>query len=597
MKALRPRGTPIGSSTPWLILGLVWIGYGIGYLVWLAGRLAAVSTGRPWSTGPDYGPQFLGHLVRSQTQHLWPAVPGWLVATYTGVLLTVAGAGAAAGWRLLSRFRSRPADPLDSLATPADMESLTLPTIRRRAQQLRPSLNGVPADRIPADDAGVPLGRLQPRGPDLRGSWEDVAIALMAPRSGKTTALAIPTVLAAPGPALATSNKSDLWAATAALRTTDGRRVWVFDPQQIVFADRDWWWNPLDGITTVEEAERLAGHFVLTVDDPGRRDIWGPGATELLAALLLAAGISGGDLHHVYGWLTDDASQEPSDILADHPQFTAQANGLRGIQQTAWETKAGLYLTARTAARCLRNPQIMEWVTPPTDASPCFNPRQFVRSRDTIFLHSKDGGGSAGPLIAALTDRVIREATRRGESMGGRLDPPMPVVLDEAANICRIADLPNLYSHLGSRGVYPITILQSWAQGETVWGRSGMRALWGASTLKIASSGIDDPQLAEDLSRLIGNHDVDVASYSRGGRDPALSESVALRRQRILEPDKIRALRKGSAVLLATGCPAAMIDLKPWFTGPQADAISNAERAAKKTLVGRAALHERTDLR
>ncbi len=39
---------------------------------------------------------------------------------------------------------------------------------------------------------------------------------------------------------------------------------------------------------------------------------------------------------------------------------------------------------------------------------------------------------------------------------GGRLDPPMVVVLDEAANICRIADLPELYSHLGSRGMVPV---------------------------------------------------------------------------------------------------------------------------------------------
>jgi hypothetical protein len=41
------------------------------------------------------------------------------------------------------------------------------------------------------------------------------------------------------------------------------------------------------------------------------------------------------------------------------------------------------------------------------------------------------------------------------------LDPPLLVVLDEAANICRISDLPELYAHFGSRGITPITILQS----------------------------------------------------------------------------------------------------------------------------------------
>ena len=41
-------------------------------------------------------------------------------------------------------------------------------------------------------------------------------VAVMAPRAGKTTALAVPTILNAPGAVVATSNKPDLWASTAA---------------------------------------------------------------------------------------------------------------------------------------------------------------------------------------------------------------------------------------------------------------------------------------------------------------------------------------------------------------------------------------------
>ena len=68
----------------------------------------------------------------------------------------------------------------------------------------------------------------------------------MAPRSGKTTAQAIPFVLSAPGPVIATSNKSDLWAATATLRDRrTGGRVWLFDPQRITYQPQAWWWNLL----------------------------------------------------------------------------------------------------------------------------------------------------------------------------------------------------------------------------------------------------------------------------------------------------------------------------------------------------------------
>ena len=95
----------------------------------------------------------------------------------------------------------------------------------------------------------------------------------------------------------------------------------------------------------------------------------------------------------------------------------------------------------------------------------------------------------------------MRAAERRAERLGGRLDPPMVVPLDEAANICRIADLPELYSHLGSRGMVPVTILQSYQQGVAVWGEPGMAALWGASTKKVIGAGIDDPRHARALPR------------------------------------------------------------------------------------------------
>src|SRR4029077_7022438 len=101
----------------------------------------------------------------------------------------------------------------------------------------------------------------------LFASWEDTIVAFMAPRSGKTTALGVPYVLSAPGPVIATSIKAALWAAHARLRTDGGGRTWLFDPQRIGCQAQEWWWNPLRGMTTVEAAHRMSGHFVLTVAD------------------------------------------------------------------------------------------------------------------------------------------------------------------------------------------------------------------------------------------------------------------------------------------------------------------------------------------
>jgi type IV secretory pathway TraG/TraD family ATPase VirD4 len=224
----------------------------------------------------------------------------------------------------------------------------------------------------------------------------------------------------------------------------------------------------------VEEAHRLAGHFVQEVrGDRGDRDFWSSAAHDLLTGLLLAAALSRRSLDDVYEWLNDPVISTPVDLLREHGQM-ATASSLAGRQNGAPETRDGVYETARTAAQCLRDPQIMAWVTPPTSRLEEFPAAGFALTRQTLYLLSKDGAGAAAPLVAALTDRVAREATRAAERRGGRLDPPLVVVLDEAANVCRIANLPDLYSHLGSRGIIPLTILQSYRQGVRVWGEPGM---------------------------------------------------------------------------------------------------------------------------
>ncbi len=578
---------------PFALLGLAWGGAGLFGLVWLAGGAASWLSGHGWQ-GVPFGFAFPQALLTGGPAALWPDTKPALVWTLAAILAVAVIAPAMALWLRWRIRRPAAADPLPSLARAYDVEPLTPAGVVKRARDLRPSLRGVAAKRIAPEETGIALGILAPRGPVLRASWEDVQLAIMAPRAGKTTSLAVPAVLDAPGGVVATSNKADLWAATSALRAqSTGEPVWVFDPQAIAATERTWWWNPLCGVTTVEEASRLAGHFIQEVRaDKGDRDFWTSAAHDLLTGLLLAAAASGRTLDDVYEWLNDPVIPTPATLLRDHGHRAAAAS-LAGRQNGAPETRDGVYETARTAARCLRDAQMMAWVTPP--ASPAsqmdeFDAGGFATSHQTLYLLSKDGAGAAAPLVAALTDRVMREATRAAERRGGRLDPPMVVVLDEAANVCRIADLPDLYSHLGSRGIIPMTILQSYRQGVRVWGEPGMDTLWSASTVKVIGAGIDDPKLVEDISRLVGDHDVTVRSFSDG--DKRRSATASLRRQRILPPEEVRALKRGSALVLATGAKAAMVRLLPYFESDRKQEIAAAKTAAEGALTRRASGHK-----
>jgi type IV secretory pathway TraG/TraD family ATPase VirD4 len=580
---------PGGSASGWAVLISCWALVALSGLVWVAAKIAAALTG---GRVQPFGTKFITSILYGHADRAWPRTPTPAVGLVAAALIGCAIALSILAARLVLRFRAAPGDPVATLARNPRMRTLTRRPAARTATGLRHSLIAANPRAVHPADAGLELGRLMrpghrpTGGPAVYASWEDTVVAFMAPRSGKTTAQAIPFVLSAPGAVIATSNKSDLWAATAALRATGpGAQVWLFDPQQITHQPQRWWWNPLAGLRTVEDAHRLAGHFVLTVADEHRRDLWGPAAQDLLAALFLAAATSGHTLHDVAGWLTEPAVPTPIELLS-RTGFTAMAASLRGAQNGATETRDGIYQTARTAAKAMTDPGVMSWVTPPRHGElPVFDPDEFAASRDTLYLLSKSRSAAA-PLIAALSDTAMRAAERRAERLGGRLDPPMVVPLDEAANICRIADLPDLYSHLGSRGITPVTILQSYEQGVTVWGEHGMATLWGAATKKVIGAGVDSPRLTRDLATLVGQHDVPVRTLNYG--DGRVSESISLRRQDILEPAAIRALPPGTALLLATGIKPALIRLTPWYAGPRARAITDAVHTAQELIRDRA---------
>ncbi|WP_405543258.1 TraM recognition domain-containing protein [Streptomyces goshikiensis] len=563
------------------LLGAFAVALPLSTLAWLGGNATAwVTSSGPWV--PYQPAEALFHPER-----LWPAAgeTSLLIGTRivpAAVLLALTVFGYL--WWTRHRGTSGKRKRVAGMAKQRDIEPLLAKAITAKARSLRPSLKDAKA--IDASDTGVLLGNLQGSRSEVRMGFEDVAVAIMAPRSGKTTCLAIPAILAAPGPVLLTSNKAagDAYTATLDARGENGR-TWSMDPQQIAHAAREMWWNPLATAKSLDGAGRLAGHFLAaSVDASQQGDFWSKAGSNILSQLFLAAALDERPITDVMQWLAFPADRRPLDILRDHG-FSAVAAQLKGTVEGPPETRDGIYETARQYASALLNSEIAAWVTPQKGVAE-FKPADFVTSKDTLYLLSKDGGGGASALIAACADSVMRAATTQAERAGGRLDPPMLAILDEAANVCKISDLPDLYSHLGSRGIIPITILQSYRQGQKVWGDAGMDAMWSASTVKVIGSGIDDPDFADKLSRLIGDHDVETKSTSIS--DSGKSTSISMRQERILPADAIRALPKGTALCFATGMRAAMLDLRPWYLEPGAGTLAAASAASSQGITDRA---------
>lgn len=546
------KSEPSGQLSLWLglaALGLVLLAMLVG---WVSALVAGLS--------PDGNP--FGWLVGLVTgEEKWS-----VAATVVAVLLVVVLMVAAALVVKTVAGRRTDASRVDHLAKEMslsrEVRALSMDALRADAKRL-----GVSAECGP----GVPIGKAVNGQVPLGTSWEWTQLWVMGPRAGKTSCLCMPQVVSTQGPVIATSNKRDLVDATRGPRSQTGL-VRVHDPQGLANEEPTWWWSPLSYTTTPPRADEIVSLFAAaTRDSTAKTDAYFDTAAQtLLAAFLLAAAKGGRSIYDVHRWVRRPDDEEPEELLIAAGEGSASID-VESARNKTPKQRDGIYGSAENLLSWLRNPELEKWLTPGPGRAE-FRPEDFVRSKDTLYLLSKEGPGSARALTASLTVAVTRAAEEYGVAQGGRLHRPVLCVLDEAANICRWPQLPDLYSHYGSRGIILAVYLQSWSQGVRVWGKEGMTQMWDAANLRGIGPGIADDQFASTMSNLVGTHDVRTRSRSTSMKS-GTSTSDQLRRDKILEVSDISALPRGRAVVLASGTPSILVALQHWTNLPQSDVI------------------------
>ena len=151
-------------------------------------------------------------------------------------------------------------------------------------------------------------------GLSLGGRWitanpEHAVMVLGPPRSGKTSSIVIPSLLAAPGAALSTSTKLDVMQATHRARAEVGQ-VWLFDPS----GEQTHWpsgvrrlcWSPVSGARSWDGALLMAR--AMTSSSPAAKGTshehhWSERSAALLAPLLYAASLTTQPIGEVLHWV------------------------------------------------------------------------------------------------------------------------------------------------------------------------------------------------------------------------------------------------------------------------------------------------------
>jgi type IV secretory pathway TraG/TraD family ATPase VirD4 len=172
-------------------------------------------------------------------------------------------------------------------------------------------------------------------------------------------------------------------------------------------------------------------------------------------------------------------------------------------------------------------------------------------------------------LVAALIEDVVDVARRlAARSTGARLDPPLGLILDEAANY-PLPSLGALMSEGGGTGISTVAVLQSLAQARHRWGREQAQGIWDSAIVKIVLGGSSNADDLSDIARLVGDRterEFSQTTQSGGGR----SISTSSRERAILDPSAIRAITPGHALLLLRSARPIMLTLRPWTARPDA---------------------------
>lgn len=295
----------------------------------------------------------------------------------------------------------------------------------------------------------------------------------------------------------------------------------------------------------------VGGHMSLA-------DFWFNGAAKSLAPYLLAAAHEGRSIADVARWIDAEERVDvlavvrrlsPDAALAHEATFRREERARSSLFQVMQQILAA-YLDPVVAASAERSD---------------INPSALVDgSSSTLYLTSPYlDQARLRPLFATVVRQVVNAVYEQAAATGRPLDPPLLLVLDEAANIAPVEDLATVASTSAAMGLQLVTVFQDLAQ---------VRSRYGDATGTVINNhratlflpGIKDLDTLELASRLVGEHELDRESVTIG-MDGRRSSTTAGQWRRLLPGEQARTMEAGRAVLVYDNLPPIKLRLRPWF--------------------------------
>ncbi len=406
------------------------------------------------------------------------------------------------------------------------------------------------------------------RYPARRRGWRKASgdrssVAIIGPTRCGKTATTIAAVLDWTGPAILSSVKSDLLAATIGWRRSLGD-VRVFDPTQAT-GNANATWSPLRGAHTIRGAQQAARALV----DAGPRtgadnlDFFLRLAEQLLWPHLRAAAAAGYSMRDVVRWVHTQTSPVDPDTDLGDLVFTLDSDdgdATREALAATWNldrrTRASAYATVQTLLGAWTDPVIAQAADDDIDLN------WLLAGANTLYLCAPlHHQARLAPVFGGLLGDLFNQAYETFSATNTPL-PATLVVLDEAANT-PTAWLPQVASTCAGIGIQLVTVWQAKAQLDAAYGRLAESVLTNHGT-KLVFSGASDLTTLDYVRRLLGDEEVERRtvgsdstkhrSFSSGTHDAPLTPAHV-----------IRQAAPGQALLISGALPAAQLRARPYY--------------------------------
>lgn len=441
-------------------------------------------------------------------------------------------------------------------------------------------MNARPYTDAPAIVVGVWRGRY------LRFRGQQFVLLAAPARSGKGVGIVIPNLLSYPDSVVVLDIKRENYARSAGFRRAHGQEVYLFDP----FAEdsRTHRYNPLSAIPAglFRVGDILAIGYAL-YPPGGHDDFWKDQARNLFLGIVLllcewrdarraGKGASIPDYPVTMGEVLRQSSGNGMPVksylqraLVQHRELLSGpcVDALNRFLSNDDKVLASILATFHAPLTIWANP-IVDAATSASD----FDLRDVRRRRMSIYIGiTPDHLSEAALLVNLVFSQLVNLNTKQLPEADPTLRFQCLLLLDEMTAIGKIHIISRAVAYMAGYNLRLLSIVQSVAQLESVYGRADARTFITNHAMQILYAPREQKD-ANDYSEMLGTFTDQSRSVSRpsamfGGRSGS-SESLSEQRRPLLLPQELKELGRDKEIIMLENTKPILADRICYWRDP-----------------------------